>query len=334
MRLLGRKSADFLERSREMDNKLNKDVVRLAYRLLLGREPESEKVIQNHLALGSLEKVRSVMMGSAEFKSKVIQTKFSTSKWVATDILDRFVMWIDLHDAYVSHGCLNNNYEPEETSFFMSRLRSGDVVLDIGANIGWFTLVAAKHIGPSGQVHAFEPRPETARMLKRTIADNDLRSIVHVWEYALSDKAEELHLAWGSNTDNPGGSFLSGTHGSDLRRPGQDAAAVIACRLDDVLPGIAPDIIKIDVEGAEPMALAGAREALARKRPTILSELYPAQLEQVSRKTAAQFISQIEEYGYGCYMLENGQPAKRLKDFPANIQKELVSVVFEWRGGS
>lgn len=316
-----------------MDIQVNKDIVRLAYRLLLGREPESEKVVQDHLALGSLDKIRSVMMGSSEFKSKVQQSKYTASKWVATDVLDRYIMWVDLHDAYVSHGCLNNNYEPEETSFFMSRLRKGDVVIDIGANIGWFTLVAAKHVGPSGQVHSFEPRPETARMLKRTIADNDLRSIVQIWEYALSDKAEELHLAWGNNTDNPGGSFLSGTHGADLR-PGQDAAAVIACRFDDVLPGIAPDLIKIDVEGAEPMALAGAREALFRKRPTILSELYPAQLEQVSRRTAAQFISQLEEYGYGCYLLEKGQPAKRLKNFPANSQREIVSVIFEWRGGA
>jgi FkbM family methyltransferase len=323
-----------LQRAGEMDIQLNKDIVRIAYKLLLGREPESEKGIQDHLALGSLEKVRSVMMGSSEFKSKILQSNYSVSKWVATDVLDRFVMWVDLHDAYVSHGCLNNNWEPEETSFFISSLRKGDVVLDIGANIGWFTLVAAKHIGPSGQVHAFEPRPETARMLKRTIADNDLRSIVHVWEYALSDKAEGLFLTWGSNTDNPGGSFLSGMQGSDIRPAGHDVAPVIACKLDDILPGIAPDIIKIDVEGAEPMALAGAKEALARKRPTILSELFPAQLQQVSGKTVAQYISQLEEYGYGCYLLEKGQPTQRLKEFPANCQKELVSVVFEWRGGS
>jgi FkbM family methyltransferase len=317
-----------------MNVKLNDDTVRLAYMLLLGREPESEKAIKDHLALGSLDKVRSVMMGSAEFKTKIMQSNFSSSKWVATDVLDRFVMWIDLHDRYVSHGCLNNDWEPEETAFFTSRLRSGDVVLDIGANLGWFTLVAAKHIGPAGQIHAFEPRPETAKMLKRTIADNNLRSVVRVWEYALSNKAEELYLTWENNTDNPGGSFLSGPQGSEARRTGHDATRVIACRLDDILPDVAPDIIKIDVEGAEPMALAGAKEALARKRPTILSELFPAQLQQVSGKTVAQYISQLEEYGYGCYLLEKGQPTQRLREFPANTQKELVSVVFEWRGGS
>jgi FkbM family methyltransferase len=316
-----------------MDIKLNRELVHMAYLLLLGREPESEKAIQDHIALGSLEKIRSAMMGSNEFKSNMLQSNFSSSKWVATDVLDRFVMWIDLHDRYVSHGCLNNGWEPEETSFFISRLRAGDVVLDIGANIGWFTLVAAKHIGPAGQVHAFEPRPETARMLKRTIADNNLQSMIHVWEYALSDKAGELYLTWGSNTDNPGGSFLSGTQGSDIRPAGHDAARVIACRLDDILPGIAPDIVKIDVEGAEPMALAGAKEALARKRPTILSELFPSQLKNVSGRTVAQYISQLEEHGYGCYMLEHGRPTHRLKDFPANITKDLVSVVFEWRGG-
>lgn len=317
-----------------MDIQLNEDTVRMAYRLLLGREPESTKAIEDHLALGSLGKVRTVMMESTEFKSKTMQSNFLTSKWVATDVLERFVMWIDLHDAYVSHGCLNNDWEPEETSFFVSRLRKGDIVLDVGANVGWFSLVAAKHVGISGQVHAFEPRPETVRMLRRTIADNNLRSIVSVWEYALSDMTAELRLTWASNTDNPGGSFISGTRGSEFDGAGHEGARVIACRLDDLLPGIAPDIVKIDVEGAEPMALAGARQALARRKPTILSELYPAQLQRVSKTTAAQYISQMEEYGYGCYLLENGEPTKRLKDFAGDSQKEIVSVVFEWRGGS
>lgn len=316
-----------------MDNKLNVDTVRLAYKLILGREPENEAAVQSHMLLGSIEKIRDVMMSSQEFRSIIPQSGFASSKWVAVDVLDRFIMWIDLHDRYVSQGCLNNSWEPEETAFFVSRLRSGDIVFDIGANVGWFSLVAAKHVGSTGKVHAFEPRPETAQMLKRTIAMNGLRSIVQVWEFALSDQADEIRLQWESDTNNPGHSFLASKGKRHDTLAAHDSAKVISCRLDDVLPEVAPDIIKIDIEGAEPLALAGAKSAILRKKPVILSEIFPDQLRKVAGVTTAQFIEQLEAYGYGCYLLEDGKPTRRIKDFPSDVKKELVSVVFEWRGG-
>jgi FkbM family methyltransferase len=315
-----------------MNIEFNKQTIEIAYALLLGRPPENEQAIEHHLKLGSLEKLRAAMTASPEFKSKVLHSNFADSKWVAADVLSRYTMWIDLHDKYVSHGCLNNSWEPEETSFFESRLRSGDVVLDIGANIGWFSLVAAKHIGSSGKVHAFEPRPETAKMLKRTVAQNSLNSTINVWEYALSDKAEELNLSWGNNTVNPGGSFISGSADNSAPIAGHVSQKIFACKLDDLLPDVAPNIIKIDVEGAEPRALMGAKNAIARKKPVILSELFPEQLKRVSGKTPVAFISQMEDMGYQCFWLQKGLPTKRLKDFPSESKRQLESVIFEWRG--
>lgn len=313
-----------------MNSTLNADTVRLAYRLLLDREAESDQAILDHLALGSLENVRSAMMASDEFKGKILQSHFTESKWVAVDVLDRFIMWVDLHDRYVSHGCLNNNWEPEESSLFYTRLREGDTVLDIGANIGWFTLLAAKAIGPHGQIHAFEPRPVTAKMLARTIAQNNLRSVVQVWQYVLSHAPGDVFLTWATNTENPGNSFVTKNPSFDYAD--HEKVSVRAVRLDDLLPDVAPDIIKIDVEGAEPMVFAGAKNALRRKKPLILSELYPEQLARVSSKTATQYISQMEELGYACYLLDKGYPTDRLRDFPKKHNKELASVIFEWRG--
>jgi FkbM family methyltransferase len=315
-----------------MKIEIDRQTVELAYVLLLGRPPESEQAIEAHLKLGSVEKLRSAMTASSEFKSKMLHSNFANSKWVSADVLDRYTMWVDLHDRYVSHGCLNNSWEPEETSFFESRLRSGDVVLDIGANIGWFSLVAAKHIGSAGTVHAFEPRPETAKMLKRTVAQNSLTSTINVWEYALSDKPEELKLSWGNNTINPGGSFISGSASDNMQIEGHTSQKIFACKLDDLLPDVAPNIIKIDVEGAEPRALFGAKNAIARKKPVILSELFPEQLKRVSGKTPLAFISQMEDMGYHCFWLQKGQPTQRLKDFPTESKRELESVIFEWRG--
>lgn len=207
--------------TKESSGITREDVI-TGFRMILGREPESEEAIKAHLSLGDLESLGKTLIASQEFRSKYLQSQFNESKWAATQVLDKYFMWVDLHDRYVSHGCLNNNWEPDETSFFISRLHEGDTVLDIGANIGWFTLVAAKYVGPTGTVHSFEPRPITFSMLARTIAQNGLRSFVHPWEYALSEETGELFINWGINTDNPGGSFVTkkthlGTRTSLLR---------------------------------------------------------------------------------------------------------------------
>jgi len=314
-----------------MNTKITENDVHLAYELLLGRDVEDEKAVRAHLGLGTRAALGKAIMSSAEFQGKMLQSQFSSgSKWVATDVLGRFTQWVDLHDRFVSHGCLNNDWEPNETSYFISQLRHGDTVLDIGANVGWFTLVAAKYIGQGGKIHSFDPRPETARMLKRTIADNNLQQQVTMWEYALSDNWGKLKLGWGKDTDNPGHSFILSETETNLQT--YDSAEVTAALLDDLLPNIAPDIIKIDVEGAEPRALRGARNALLRKKPVILSELYPAQLQSVSGTTSAQYISQLKEFGYGCFLLEDGKPTRKLNDFPVDISSDLVSVVFECIG--
>lgn len=306
---------------------ISKDAVIAAFILLLGREPESEEAVDAHLGLASLDKLREAIMSSEEFKSKV-SLYDANEKWVATDVLDRYIMWVDLHDRYVSYGCLNNDWEPDETRFFESRLREGCTVLDIGANIGWFSLVAARKIGLNGRIHAFEPRPVTSKMLARTIASNNLQSIIKLWDCALSDSPGTVKLSWGVNTDNPGGSFISKQGSID----GHESVSVRTVRLDDLLPEVDPEIIKIDVEGAEPLVFKGGSKMLKRSKPLILSELHPAQLKRVSNCTSAEYISQMEHIGYKCYLLLNGQPTDKLIDFPYGSGCELVSVVFEWQG--
>lgn len=303
----------------------------MAFQLLLGREAENQEVIDRHLKLGTLADLRRVLIGSTEFRNKLQRMMFpSGSKWVAVDVLDRYVQWIDMHDLYVSTGCFNNIYEPNETSYFISRLHSGDTVLDIGANIGWFTLVAAKHAGKNGLIHSFEPRPDTARMLRRTISDNELARQVTVWEYALSDCWGKVDLVWRKEAGNPGHSFVAGNSTEAVES--YESTKVTAAPLDDLLPEIAPDLIKIDIEGAEPIAIQGAKNAILRKRPAILSELFPEQLGKVCGMSAAQYIDQMERLGYSCFLLERGVPTKKLEDFPPDVTVDVIGVVFECTG--
>jgi hypothetical protein len=80
------------------------------------------------------------------------------------------------------------------------------------------------------------------------------------------------------------------------------------------------------------MVMSGASKALARRKPLVISELYPAQLAQVSGVSCQDYISQMSSLGYACYLLEGGKPGKRLRDFPDDVGRDLVGVVFEWIG--
>lgn len=310
-----------------MQHLITEEAIRLAYKLLLNRDPESNAVVANLMQIDDIETLRRHFMDSAEFKSKIRgMCLFPESKWVATEVLGTYTQWIDLNDRFVSQGCLDGCWEASETAWFSNRIAHGDTVLDIGANVGWFTLLAAKFGGRHAEIHAFEPRPDTARMLKRTISDNGLRDQVHVWEYALSNQWAELELCWSNNDGNPGNSFLATTpdHGGLAGK-----TKVFTAILDEFLPEIAPDIVKIDVEGAEPLVFMGAVNAIKRKRPPVLSELFPRQLEMVAGVSAKDYIGMMASLGYRCYLLDDGKLTTRISDYPEAAGGRAVSVVFE-----
>lgn len=311
-----------------MSSEITPETIRIAYKLFLNREPESTQAIESHLNAGTLEELGRRMIQSEEFRAKNDSWgSVLKSHWIAVEVMEEFVQWVDVTDKYVSRGCMQNNWEPNETEYFKSRVGSGDVVLDIGANIGWFTLLGAKLSGSKGKVYSFEPRPETAKMLRRTIAHNNLQKQVEVWDTALSDRWGEMKLAVVPNAENPGGSFLITENTSSDSIP---SVSIKTAPLDELIKGVKPDFIKIDVEGAEPMVFAGAKKTIQRSHPIILSELHPKQLKEVSNFSPREYIELMGGYGYDCFLLEEGKPTDQLKDYPLkSVGDDLVSVVFE-----
>jgi FkbM family methyltransferase len=122
-------------------------------------------------------------------------------------------------------------------------------VADVGANVGFHTVVIAREVGPSGEVHAFEPLPETVGLLR-----------ANVWRHGCDNVT--LHEA--AATDAPGTVSLEldpdGRSGAHLAEGGIEVAATT---LDAALGGRRLDVLKLDVEGAEPLVLRGARDVLA-----------------------------------------------------------------------
>src|SRR3989344_942009 len=89
-------------------------------------------------------------------------------------------------------------YEPSQTELIKQEVKEGDTVLDIGANIGYYTLIFAKLVGPRGKVYAFEPDPKNFSLLKKNIKINSYDNVVLI-NKAISDKTEKIKLYFSSN---------------------------------------------------------------------------------------------------------------------------------------
>ncbi len=162
------------------------------------------------------------------------------------------------------------NFETNEIAFVMGLLKRGDVVLDIGANAGVYTVLAGKLVGPQGHVYAFEPSKRELDVLRHNVEMNHLANVTIV-ERAVSNRAGTTRLAIARDG---GLNSLANTH-----RPEQQIESwqeVETISLDQFLKEFSipkVDFIKIDVEGAERLVFEGAATVLASKHPiTILFE--------------------------------------------------------------
>jgi FkbM family methyltransferase len=172
-------------------------------------------------------------------------------------------------------------WEPFETSLIMSRLKAGDVFVDVGANIGYFTIIAASLVGKQGHVYAFEPDPENYRLLQKNCAHNFLQSNVHAVQGGLSNRdcAGRLYLS----EDNLGDHqiYASGVLREQLDIALYQGADYLRQRLeDDQFETI--DLIKVDTQGSEFEVMLGLMPLLHEMPapPTILIELTPFSLRQ------------------------------------------------------
>lgn len=151
-------------------------------------------------------------------------------------------------------------YELDTVRTIRSLLRSGDHFVDCGANIGYITLLASRIVGAAGQIDAVEPEPHNRARLSEHLAANQLAN-VRVHDVALGDREGTAKIYFPPPSSNNHGT-------SSLYAPTTDATAtdVRVARLDDLVAG-KPRLIKIDVEGAEPLAIDGMARLLSTDSP-------------------------------------------------------------------
>lgn len=183
----------------------------------------------------------------------------------------RFGAWWLLRNDQIAATLLEDSYENTEHAFVERFLEPGMTVLDIGANQGYYTLLASQKVGRHGRVFAFEPSIRELRRLRRHLWLNRCKN-VEVLTYALgaTSGAENLHVVLGTE------SGCNSLRPPNVSQPTR-LVSVHVERLDDVLKarGVTHvDFIKLDVEGAELSVARGARELLTHPpRPIILVEV-------------------------------------------------------------
>jgi FkbM family methyltransferase len=204
-------------------------------------------------------------------------------------------MYLDSDDPGVGLSVLMGIFESFETDLFTRCIRESMTVVDVGANIGYYSLLAAQRVGKSGRVFAIEPNPAIYQMLLQNIAINDYHTIIPINRCVseFSGKAR-FHV----NRDLPGESNMLPCTAAER----EDTITVDTLTLDDLLPDCEVDVLKMDIEGAEGLALMGASRLLRNRRPLIFMEFVPTLLTNMGTPPT-DVLRIIRDYGYSLYVI-------------------------------
>jgi FkbM family methyltransferase len=204
-------------------------------------------------------------------------------------------IFLDARDMSLTpHLLLDGEWESWITRVFLESVGPGMTVVDVGANIGYYTLLAARAVGPSGKVWAFEPEPGNCRLMAKSVEINGFSETVRVIPKALSDRegTAELHLDTGMHQASH--SLFAGM----VDNP-SESVTVEVTTLDDVLePGTRVDVMKLDAEGAEPLVFAGMQRVLADNPDILLiMEFCPDHFRRAELDPEA-FLTEIRKTGF------------------------------------
>lgn len=202
-------------------------------------------------------------------------------------------MTLDPDDTVVSKKlCAEGSFEHLETELVLRDVRAGDVVVDVGANIGYYTLLFARQVGQHGHVYAFEPDPHNFNLLRRNVLQNGYSNVTCV-PCAVSDRSGAVRLY--RNDGN------RGDHRIYDSRDGREAVETACIALDDYFADVARPVnfIKMDIQGAEARALRGMQRVIERGAADLrmVTEFWPRGLT-LCGDDPRQFLEVLRSLGF------------------------------------
>jgi len=277
-----------------------------------------KKIISSCLRIGS-----RIILNSPLVRSK---TTISVGRFIRSRSKSNIVeiegrkMFVHGHDGLALS--IFKVYEPIQTQIVKKYVKEGDVVLDIGANIGYYTLLFAQLVGPKGRVFSFEPDPVNFDLLRKSVEINDYQNVTLI-QKAVTNKNGKLRLYIGKGNRAINRIYDAGM--SDT----EDSIEIETTFLDDYFRdqnNIKIDFAKIDVEGAESVVIQGMSSILKRsKNLKIMTELDPFLMKK-SGCDAANYMQILLEHGFKIYdiLKEEGEfiPITSPESFRTVIPKE------------
>ncbi len=236
-------------------------------------------------AYGLLQEIPAIGPAVQNLVRAVLPT--GTRLWIRIPqgLANGFWMYVDPR---FEIGYMNGDYEPWIQNLLKSELAPGDCYYDVGAHAGFFALIASRFAGPHGKIVAFEPDPDNAANLKANIAKNAIAQ-VRLVEAAVWSSAGKVTFERALEASNRTQGRIAAEPNPKLVR-----ITVPAVQLDDLVfeKGYpVPQMIKMDVEGAEWDALQGASRLLKEVKPKLLCEIHDsAQMSQIQ--------GYLREFGY------------------------------------
>ena len=225
-------------------------------------------------------------------------------------------MYVNVHDKNLSMRrtfrayALARVHEESTTELFKKVVKEGDVVVDLGANLGYFTLLAAKLVGRRGKVYAFEPEPTNYNYLLKNIELNGYDNVLAIPK-AASDKSGKVKLYIcpydsGHHTINQYGGIKA--YKPDFAGDRKDFVEIETVTLDEFFKGTKQPIsvIKMDVEGAEMLALSGMdRVVKESENLKMFVEFFPLLIKEMGGSPEEFIRKLLEDYHFSVFVIEH-----------------------------
>ncbi|MDP2330679.1 MAG: FkbM family methyltransferase [Reyranella sp.] len=247
-----------------------------------------------------------------------------TVKWLAGTTVD---VTLGNDNSLCLYVC--GSFEPNEFNFLDGLLKPGMVFVDVGANDGYYTLFAARRVGPEGRVVSVEPSSRERAHLERNLARNGIANVAIV-PAALGAAAghADLRLAHGVHTGhNTLGSFAhDDVVPARVERVPLETLDAVVARLG--LQRI--DVVKIDVEGGEANVIAGARHVLTNMRPVLMMEMSDGALRAQGSSEAALLETLRGEFRYEILILSQTTGLARRWVEGEPLSANIVVAAGEW----
>jgi FkbM family methyltransferase len=264
------------------------DEIRMAYRFILGRDSD-EGGLQYFSGMANsqrldIHQIAKFLISSEEFRAKNGGTHEPTEL-----VLDGYSIFVRTSDRDIGSAIARGtDYEPHVTALIKREVDRGDTFMDLGANIGFFTMMAAHQVGPQGKVIAIEPMDKNLQLIYLGIKKNGYRN-VEIFPFGASDQPGLVSIVTDANTSNALVQSASSSRVPSLHAPTRT--------LDWMCPDLERlDFLKMDIEGHEVLAWRGAGKLLARCKPKIATEFHPLAMRENAGIDCRDYVDMMFEY--------------------------------------